>query len=269
MEGGSYWRKQSVCTLLHITRPRGCHESFTQHPENLRNNYFTKWSSGELVSSKISQTFRHSFLHLKMASLEISPQLAVPKTNGKNSQSNSGTVYDLLCVGFGTAALGLAVALQHGDNKNSKVLFLESKPCFEQTANCDKPHMETCFAQDLASLRDPTSKFTFLNYLHTQGKLENFLTLFSESPYPVRKDFNEYLEWSAKQFGACVEYGREAIDVAPVSKGLKLWTVTSRDVTTQEKQVYIARNVIMATGGEAKIVQHLSAEYVLYFLRHW
>lgn len=187
--------------------------------------------------------------------LQISPQ-AVEIPSFRTPQPGSSKVYDIICVGFGTAALAIAVALQDNDNREAKVLFLEREDRFEQTANGTKKYMSTCFAEDLATLRDPTSKFTFLNYLHSQGKLDAFLALFSESPYPMRKHFNVYLAWCASQFVDRVFYDQEVVSVKALdNEALVLWTVSSMDVVTGKTTMFAARNVVVATGGEARIVK--------------
>jgi L-ornithine N5-oxygenase len=86
------------------------------------------------------------------------------------------TVYDILGIGFGPSNLALAIAL------DEEVRFLERKPrmrFLDRQADftwhggmlLPDSHMQISFLKDLVSLRDPTSPFSFVNYLHKKGRL--------------------------------------------------------------------------------------------------
>jgi lysine N6-hydroxylase len=72
--------------------------------------------------------------------------------------------------------------------------------------------MQTEFYRDLVTPVDPTSRFSFLNYLKKQGRLHQFIC--SSTIYPTRREFEDYFRWVAKQvsdviFGVevgCVDY---------------------------------------------------------------
>ena len=57
--------------------------------------------------------------------------------------------------------------------------------------------MQTEFYRDLVTPIDPTSRFSFLNYLKSNGRLDQFLC--SSSIYPTRREFEDYFNWVAKQ----------------------------------------------------------------------
>ena len=165
--------------------------------------------------------------------------------------------YDLVCVGFGPASLAIAVAL-HDRGVKARTLFLERQQSFAWHAGMLIPgaRMQISFLKDLATLRNPRSKFTFLNYLKSQNRLVSFTNLSTFLPW--REEFNDYLAWCASHFRHCVHYGREAVSVSPVeddgaSGVIKLWHVRSRDVVTMEETTVTAKHVIIATGGEAKV----------------
>src|SRR4029079_3471358 len=72
--------------------------------------------------------------------------------------------------------------------------------------------MQTEFYRDLVTPIDPTSKFSFLNYLKAQARLDQFFC--SSTIYPPRREFEDYFRWVAGQideviFGVdveCVDY---------------------------------------------------------------
>ena len=86
-------------------------------------------------------------------------------------------LHDLICVGFGPASLAIAVALYDAleskdpmlRSHDPKVRFLERQEKFAWHAGMLLPRskMQISFIKDLATLRNPRSRFTFLNYLHT------------------------------------------------------------------------------------------------------
>ncbi|KAJ2897648.1 L-lysine 6-monooxygenase (NADPH-requiring)-domain-containing protein [Zalerion maritima] len=178
-------------------------------------------------------------------------------------------VHDLLCVGFGPASLAIAVALHDGLDSHSlphgtspNVLFLEKQEQFAWHAGMLLPgaKMQISFIKDMASLRDPRSHFTFLNYVHNAGRLVEFTNL--STFLPSRVEYEDYLRWCAGHFDNMVRYGQEVVSVSPEKESIQgagggtgpvqAFVVTSRDergATT----TYKARNVIMATGGQASI----------------
>jgi L-ornithine N5-oxygenase len=181
--------------------------------------------------------------------------------------SDPDTVHDLLCVGFGPASLSIAVALHDALEartleQSPNVLFLERQAQFHWHAGMLLPgaKMQIAFIKDLASLRDPRSHFTFLNYLHENDRLVDFINL--NTFLPARTEYEDYLRWSASHFGDVVKYQSEVVSITPVrgSEGpLKTFEVTSRNTQTGQLTTHLARNVLVAVGGQASIPKCLPA----------
>lgn len=71
---------------------------------------------------------------------------------------------------------------------------------------------QVSFLKDLVCLRNPRSRFTFLNYLHSVGRLNDFVNLATFTPYRV--EISGYLRWVADSLEHVgVEYGRRCVDV--------------------------------------------------------
>src|SRR5262245_58442079 len=72
--------------------------------------------------------------------------------------------------------------------------------------------LQTEFYRDLVTPVDPTSKFTFLNYLKAKARLDQFFC--SSTIYPTRREFEDYFRWVAGQISEvifevvidCVDY---------------------------------------------------------------
>ena len=180
-------------------------------------------------------------------------------------------LHDLVCVGFGPASLAVAVAihdaLEAGQLATApRVLFLEKQGRFAWHAGMLLPgaKMQISFIKDMASLRDPRSNFTFLNYLHCHGRLVEFTNL--GTFLPSRNEYEDYLRWCAGHFDDVVSYGSEVLSVHPqqgtaaASGGpLEIFEVVSRDVATGAEARYRAKNVILAIGGQPSIPRVLPA----------
>jgi L-ornithine N5-monooxygenase len=175
--------------------------------------------------------------------------------------------FDLVCVGFGPASLAIAIALhdatshdQKGYSNSSvpKICFLEKQRSFRWHAGMLLPgsKMQISFLKDLATLRDPTSKFTFLNYLKCKNRLVQFTNL--NTFLPTRMEFEDYLRWCACHFSEKVEYGQEVTRIKPVrspqqNSKVNIFTVESHDLVTGESVSRQARHVVIAVGGRPTI----------------
>jgi L-ornithine N5-oxygenase len=113
--------------------------------------------------------------------------------------------------------------------------------------------MQISFMKDMATFRDPRSKFTFLNYLHAHNRLVMFSNL--ATFYPLREEFNDYLRWCASHFDEHVRYGEEVVSISPCDNlgMVEKWTVCSRNVQTGKTTKLAARHVVIAVGGSLKI----------------
>ena len=180
---------------------------------------------------------------------------------------NGNSQYDIVCIGFGPAALAIAIALRedYGDlakSQNKRVLFLEKQAEFGWHTGMLLPgtKMQISFMKDLATMRNPQSYFTFTNYLHQHDRLAHFINLSTHMPF--REEFNDYMKWCASHFNDWVQYNQEVVSVtgvAPTSKteAVQQFVVATRDVHTGRKQNVSAKHVIVASGGEMSIPESL------------
>jgi L-ornithine N5-oxygenase len=120
--------------------------------------------------------------------------------------------------------------------------------------------MQISFLKDLATPRDPTSRFTFLNYLFENGRLNHFINL--STFLPTRIEYEDYLRWCASHFEreGTVEYGMDVEGVSVGERGadgrVTSFAVTSRD-QDGELVTRKARHVVIAVGGRPVIPTNL------------
>src|SRR5256885_1136259 len=126
---------------------------------------------------------------------------------------------ELLAIGAGPSNLALAVALEElgfdGLAESSLVIERERSIEWQQGLLVPWAKSQVSFVKDLVTLRNPRSKFSFLNYLHSVGRLDDFINMGSFTPYRV--EISEYLRWVAESLTKVrLELGCECVSVEPV-----------------------------------------------------
>jgi lysine N6-hydroxylase len=103
--------------------------------------------------------------------------------------------HDFVAIGLGPYNLGLACLT--APIRDLDGVFLEARPEFQWHPGMmlDSTRLQTPFMSDLVTLADPTSPFSFLNYLKETGRLYPFYI--RESFYPLRSEYNRYCRWAA------------------------------------------------------------------------
>ncbi|MEW2158456.1 lysine N(6)-hydroxylase/L-ornithine N(5)-oxygenase family protein [Streptomyces sp. NPDC007189] len=145
--------------------------------------------------------------------------------------------YDFVGIGLGPFNLGLACLTEPIAGLNG--VFLESKPDFEWHAGMflDGAHLQTPFMSDLVTLADPTSPYSFLNYLKDKGRLYSFYI--RENFYPLRVEYDDYCRWAAGKLGS-VRFGTTVTEVTYEDE---LYAVR-----TQAGETFRARHLVLGTG---------------------
>lgn len=143
----------------------------------------------------------------------------------------------LIGVGAGPANLSLA-AMLHGDPELPN-LFFDRNPHF--TWHDDQlitgSTLQVSIFKDLVTLADPTNRFSFLSYLHEQGRIYHFLN--AQFTHVPRAEFRNYLAWAAEN-NENIAYS-EAVERVEFD-GVFRVTTTSREVT--------ADNIAVGVGTE-------------------
>ncbi|THV31400.1 lysine N(6)-hydroxylase/L-ornithine N(5)-oxygenase family protein [Glycomyces paridis] len=111
----------------------------------------------------------------------------------------SGAVRDFVGIGLGPFNLGLAALTEPVADLDG--IFLERKANVDWHPGMliEGTTMQVPFMADLVTLADPTSPFSFLNYLKDRGRIYPFYI--RESFYQLRAEFQDYLRWAAGRLG--------------------------------------------------------------------
>ncbi|WP_392967295.1 lysine N(6)-hydroxylase/L-ornithine N(5)-oxygenase family protein [Streptomyces sp. LN245] len=150
---------------------------------------------------------------------------------------STDTTYDFVGIGLGPFNLGLACLTEPIAELSG--VFLESKPHFEWHSGMflEGAHLQTPFMSDLVTLADPTSPYSFLNYLKESGRLYAFYI--RENFYPLRVEYDDYCRWAADKLSSV----RFSTTVAEVTYEDEVYTVR-----TEAGEVFRARHLVLGTG---------------------
>lgn len=105
--------------------------------------------------------------------------------------------FDVVGAGLGPFNLSLAALLEPLPDVRAR--FFEAHSSFQWHCGIMVPgaQLQVSFLKDLVTLVDPTSRFSFLNYLAHQGRLYRFLIAHTERC--SRREFELYYQWAANQ----------------------------------------------------------------------
>ncbi|MBB5787753.1 SidA/IucD/PvdA family monooxygenase [Jiangella mangrovi] len=162
----------------------------------------------------------------------------------------SGYEHDVIGVGLGPFNLGLAALLSPVD---VDAVFFEASPRFAWHPGLMLPGttLQVPFLADLVTLADPTSRWSFLNYLHQRGRLYRFY--FYERFHVPRAEFDAYARWVAESLPSC-RFGARVSSVTPLGGPDGGWrvAVVTADGSAEE---HTARSVVFGVGSRPFVPQ--------------
>ncbi|MEI5097407.1 lysine N(6)-hydroxylase/L-ornithine N(5)-oxygenase family protein [Streptomyces sp. PmtG] len=165
-------------------------------------------------------------------------------------------IVDIVGIGFGPSNLSLAIALEeHPSNATDQPVtaaFFERQPAFGWHRNMLLPQatMQISFLKDLATFRNPLSRYSFVSYLHASDRLVQFVN--NQDFFPTRQEFHQYLEWAESNFSDLVTYNSEVTGIRLPQGGEsgvhQHLEIEVRDTASGATRVVKARNVAVSTG---------------------
>ncbi|GAA3345192.1 lysine N(6)-hydroxylase/L-ornithine N(5)-oxygenase family protein [Amorphoplanes nipponensis] len=172
---------------------------------------------------------------------------------------------DVVGIGFGPSNLAMAIAVSEhngrpGAGAGVRARFLERQATFgwHRGMLLDDATMQVSFLKDLVTLRNPTSEFSFLCYLHSRGRLIDFIN--HKNLFPLRVEFHDYFAWAAAQVEDQVTYDTEVLSVTPVAG--PDGEVAAVDVLSRhggELSTHRARNLVIGTGLRPRLPEGVTA----------
>lgn len=158
---------------------------------------------------------------------------------------------DVLGIGFGPANISLAAALQE-TRPDLSFRFVEREAdivwqrgmLFENALDLHS-NVQNIPHRDLATPRDPRSKYTFLNYLFENNRLFTHLNL--DLMLPLRPEYADYIQWVASHFVDNLTTGVNATRIS-LADGRREF-----DVALSDGSLVSAKNVVIGTGRPVSI----------------
>lgn len=153
---------------------------------------------------------------------------------------------DLVGVGLGPANLSLAAL---ADPLPLTATFIERQPKFAWHPGMMLPQstVQVSFLKDLVSMADPTSRFSFLNFLHRKGRLYRFASM--KTGQITRKEFEQYYAWVAGLLPR-VHFGTEVHRLREIGDRLE---VCAEDSSWRRQRRFATKNLVVAVGSRPHI----------------
>lgn len=156
---------------------------------------------------------------------------------------NNDMVYDIAGIGIGPFNLGLAALCE--PIAQLKTIFFEQKPEFGWHEGMMIPDttLQVSYLADLVMLADPSSKFSYLNFLRKQNRLIQFGI--HENNYITRSEYNRYCKWVCSQLQALV-FDTTVIKIM-FNENEDLFEIKCK-CGNGKTSLYIARNIVIGVG---------------------
>jgi lysine N6-hydroxylase len=156
-------------------------------------------------------------------------------------------IYDIVGIGIGPFNLGLA-ALSVPITELS-TLFLDQAAEFNWHPGMmlSDATLQVPFMADLVTMADPTSPYSFLNYLKQTDRLYKFYI--REDFFVLRKEYNAYCKWVIGQLSNCL-FGQK---VTRISHHGNIYEIERVDQLTGITKTISAKKLVLGTGTMPKI----------------
>lgn len=166
---------------------------------------------------------------------------------------------EVLALGAGPANLALAVAMEELATEElaagTLVAEAHDNVVWQRGMLLPWTQSQVSFVKDLVTLRNPRSKFSFINFLHSVGRLDEFVNLGTFTPY--RQEISNYLQWVADSMSHVrIGYRKRALSVRPIRNTdgqVHGWLTRFADGTETR-----SRHLVIGTGRDPLVPEELA-----------
>lgn len=175
---------------------------------------------------------------------------------------------DVLMIGAGPANLALAVALEEcgrsGAARGAMILEQHEDVKWQRNLMLPWARSQVSYVKDLVTLRNPRSRFSFLNFMHERGELDEFVNLGTFNPF--RWQVSAYLQWVADSLEQVrVRYNARAERILPIHS--ESGAVLGFTVPLSDGDTVLCRDLVVGGGRDAhvpEVFRGLPAERVVH-----
>lgn len=152
-------------------------------------------------------------------------------------------IFHLAGIGIGPFNLGFAAL---SNKLDMKTIFFDQSPSFDwhRGLMIEGSTLQVPFLADLVSPVDPTSPFSYINYIVKTGKLFKFCI--KESFYVTRTEYNEYCRWVVSQLPQLRFSHR--VESVEYNIQLNAYEISVHDLIGRSTKTYFARKLVLGTG---------------------
>lgn len=155
-------------------------------------------------------------------------------------------IYDIVGIGIGPFNLGLAALTE--PVKNLSTIFFEQKSEFNWHQGMLIPGstLQVSYLADLVTLADPSSKFSYLNFLRSHNRLIQFGV--HEQGYITRSEYNRYCRWVCGKLDNLV-FGCK-VDHIHYDEQQDVFILYCYDSNSDTKQIIKSRKLVVGIGSQ-------------------
>ncbi|MFT4094932.1 MAG: SidA/IucD/PvdA family monooxygenase [Niabella sp.] len=165
------------------------------------------------------------------------------------------TIYDIAGIGIGPFNLGLAALCQ--PIENLKTIFIDQKPVFDWHGGLmiAGTTLQVSYLADLVTLADPSSDYSYLNFLRNQNRLLQFGI--HEKSYITRSEYNRYCNWVGGRlnnllFGSCVKS-------ITYNNDDDRFEIKIKNIGAGKTEMLLAKHIVVGIGSKPYVPQNLSS----------
>ncbi|MGC2940600.1 MULTISPECIES: lysine N(6)-hydroxylase/L-ornithine N(5)-oxygenase family protein [unclassified Brevibacterium] len=160
--------------------------------------------------------------------------------------ADSTHIHDILGVGIGPFGLGLAALSDPLPDVDAVFLDQRSEFRWHPGMMIEGSTIQVPFLADLVTMADPTSPYSFLNFLKERRRLYPFYI--RESFYPLRAEFDEYCRWVAAQLES-LRWNRRVVSVTRENGIFTVLAEVADDSgSIVVTETYRARHLVLGVG---------------------
>jgi lysine N6-hydroxylase len=153
------------------------------------------------------------------------------------------STHDVIGIGLGPFNLGLACLLDPVDDVDAVFLEARDELAWHPGMMLDDATLQVPFLADLVTMADPTSRWSFLNFLKETGHLYPFYI--RESFYPLRREYDDYCRWAADRLDS-VRFGQAVTRVE--------WDGAAYVVSTAAGDAFRGRRLVLGVGTQPRLL---------------
>lgn len=153
-------------------------------------------------------------------------------------------IHDVAGIGIGPFNLGLAALAAPIDDLDA--VFIDENDRFDWHPGLllDGATLQTPFMADLVTLADPTSEYSFLNYLKQTGRIYAFYI--RENFFMLRREYNQYCRWVAERLDSLV-FGTRVV-ATDYDESAGFYVLTLEDTASGAQRELRARALVLGSG---------------------